>query len=71
MTSPVATIQRISRWRWAVIIRDGMGTYGPDGYPWTVYGTRRRAERRARRELRRYATTRAPEEEIAVDDANR
>ena len=71
MTEPIATIRRLNRWSWAVIIRDGMSAYGPDGYPWIVYGPKRRAERRARRELRRYITIRTPEETITIDYPNR
>lgn len=49
--TPYAAVARVSRWRWSVIIRDGMTQYGPDGMPWWVVGTRARALRKARREL--------------------
>lgn len=48
-----AEIRQVGRWTYRVSIHDGCLVYGPDGYGWRVWG-RRRAERKARRELAQY-----------------
>lgn len=50
---PRVEIHRIGRWTYAVIIKHGLIQYGPNGGHWLVLG-RKRAERKARRVLRRY-----------------
>lgn len=50
---PHAEVTRLGRWWWRVAIHDGLMVYGPGGWGWRVFG-RDRAERKARRELRRY-----------------
>jgi hypothetical protein len=52
-SDPYAEVTRHGRWTYDVIIRLGMMAYGPDGGPWLIFG-RRRAERKAHRELDRY-----------------
>jgi hypothetical protein len=54
---PHAQIKRVGRWTYSVIVEHGLISWGPKGYPWHVLG-RKRAERKARRVLRRYQSER-------------
>lgn len=63
---PEVVVERRGRWVHLVYIRTrtvgGLAMrYGPDGYGWHVFG-RRRAERKARRVLRRYIAAQEREE---------
>lgn len=66
---PRAVITRRGRWTYGIVIQDGISVYGP-AYSgmvvgWNVLG-RRRAEKRARKELRRYREVFLPEFERFV-----
>lgn len=50
---PYAEVKRYGEFTYTVKIIDGFMAYGPDGGHWFVLG-RKRAERKAERELRRY-----------------
>jgi len=52
-----AVITQHGRWSWRVYIRHGISISAPGGYGWIVFG-RRRAERKAARELARYVQER-------------
>ena len=70
-----ATVERIGRWTYLVVIRDGLMRYGPDGCGWHVLG-RRWANSKARRELAKYRrsqqwkceASRIPQQSIGDDE---
>lgn len=66
--SPYATVTKVGRWSWRIVIIDGISTCGPDGGGWHVLG-RERAERKARRELDRYLARRGAPESFTVGGA--
>jgi hypothetical protein len=53
---PVAVAERRGRWTWTIRIKVAGGYYGP----WSAFGTRRRADAKARRLLARYQRRHAP-----------
>lgn len=69
MTGARAEIQRKGRWTWSIGIYDGEAKWGPvyhlalGASDFDAFGTRRMAERKARRLLRRYRTHQAREAE--------
>lgn len=64
-----AAITRRGRWTYKIVIQDDIGVYGPASCGmvagWNVLG-RRRAEKKARKELRRYREVFLPEFERFV-----
>jgi hypothetical protein len=50
---PHAVVTKVGRWRYRILIHDGLTAYGPDGIGWYRWG-RKRAARKAHRELCRY-----------------
>ena len=50
---PEARIEQAGRWTYSVYVTHGLMSIGPNGLPWLRLG-RKRAERKARRELARY-----------------
>jgi hypothetical protein len=54
---PYAEVERLGRWTWAVRVHHGITTWGPNGGPFIVHGSRERADRHARRKLAAYKRT--------------
>jgi hypothetical protein len=50
---PHAVVERVGRWTYVVAVESGMTRWGARGYGWFVLG-RKRADRKARKVLRRY-----------------
>jgi GrpB-like predicted nucleotidyltransferase (UPF0157 family) len=57
---PRAVVTRVGRWRYRILIHDGLTAYGPDGIGWYRWG-QQRAAAKASRELRRYVAKSEPE----------
>ncbi len=51
---PYAVAEQKGRWSWRVYVLHGISRWGLDGYGWTVWGSRSRAEKQARRRLAEY-----------------
>lgn len=65
LPEPRAEITRAGRWTYRVVVKEGIGQWGPNGYGWTVLG-RRRAERKAAKVLARYQREQERQRDVTI-----